>query len=105
MKHFKTYDKQDVLSLTRLRKFEARLGESIQVIADKAHWEESLAQSTARYVMLGIPEDIGVRANHGVEGTDSIWVPFLSAFLNIQSNDFLVGDEMLLMGHFDFRRS
>ncbi|MDF2192071.1 arginase family protein [Paraflavitalea sp. CAU 1676] len=102
MKHFKTYDKQDVLSLTRLRRFETRLGESIQVIADKAHWEESLAQSTARYIMLGIPEDIGVRANHGVGGTDSIWVPFLSAFLNIQSNDFLVGDEILLMGHFDF---
>lgn len=102
MKHFKTYDKQDVLSLTKLRKFETRLGESIQVIADKAHWEESLAQSTARYVLLGIPEDIGVRANHGVGGTDSIWLPFLTAFLNIQSNDFLVGDEILLLGHFDF---
>ncbi|WP_315815786.1 hypothetical protein [Paraflavitalea speifideaquila] len=52
--------------------------------------------------MIGIPEDIGVRANHGVGGTDSIWIPFLSAFLNIQSNDFLEGDDILLLGHFDF---
>lgn len=102
MKHFKYYDKQDVLSLTKIRKFETRLGESIQVITDKTKLEASLAQSTARYVLLGIPEDIGVRANHGIGGTDSIWIPFLTAFLNIQSNDFLVGDEVLLLGHFDF---
>lgn len=102
MKHFKFYDKQDVLSLTKLRKFETRMGESIQVIADKSQLETSLAQSTAAYVLIGIPEDIGVRANHGVGGTDSIWIPFLSAFLNIQSNDFLLGDDILLLGHFDF---
>ena len=35
-------------------------------------------------------------------GTDSVWVPFLTAFLNIQSNDFVTGDEILLLGHFDF---
>lgn len=102
MKHFKYYDKQDILSLTKLRKFETRLGECIQVIADKNQLEASLAQSTATYVLIGIPEDIGVRANHGVGGTDSIWIPFLSSFLNIQSNDFLLGDEVLLLGHFDF---
>lgn len=102
MKHFKYYDKQDILSLTKLRKFETRLGECIQAVADKNQLENSLAQSTAAYVLIGIPEDIGVRANHGVGGTDSIWVPFLSSFLNIQSNDFLLGDEVLLLGHFDF---
>jgi formiminoglutamase len=29
-------------------------------------------------------------------------MPFLSAFLNIQSNDFLNGEEILVLGHFDF---
>ena len=28
--------------------------------------------------------------------------PFLQSFLNIQSNDFLAGAEILLLGHFDF---
>ena len=100
--HFKCYDKQDLLYFTRLRRFETRLGERIQVINDKNHLEEALDRSTARYVVFGVPEDIGVRANYGIGGTDSVWTPFLGSFLNLQSNDFLSGDELLLLGHFDF---
>jgi formiminoglutamase len=100
--HFKFYDKQDILYFTRIRRFETKLGERLQVIRDKQQLEQSLEQSTAKYVMFGIPEDIGVRANYGNGGTDSSWMPFLSSFLNIQSNDFLGGDEILLLGHFDF---
>jgi len=100
--HFKCYDKQDLLSATRLRRFETKLGERIQVVADKNNIEESLGRSTARFVVFGIPEDIGVRANYGVGGADSAWATFLPAFLNVQSNDFLSGDELLLLGHFDF---
>src|SRR4051812_6151562 len=100
--HFKYYDKQDILHLTKIRRFETKLGESMQVLSDKQHPETALQQSTARYVLFGIPEDIGVRANYGTGGADSAWMPFLSAFLNIQSNDFLNGQEILLLGHFDF---
>ncbi|MGP2420489.1 hypothetical protein, partial [Listeria monocytogenes] len=35
-------------------------------------------------------------------GADSAWLSFLKAFLNIQSNDFLEGSDILLLGHFDF---
>jgi formiminoglutamase len=102
MKHFKYYDKNDILYLTRLRRFETKAGECIQVVADKEHLEISLQHTTAKYVLLGIPEDIGVRANFGTGGTDSLWIPFLSSFLNLQSNDFMSGEEVLLLGHFDF---
>jgi len=102
MKHFKFYNKHDVLNLTRIRRFETKLGETVQVIPDTAGFEATLQQSTARYVVFGIPEDIGIRANHGTGGADSAWMSFLSAFLNLQSNDFLNGEEMLLLGHFDF---
>lgn len=102
MKHFIYYNKQDILTLTKVRRFETKLGENLQVITDKQQLENSLRQSTARFVLFGIPEDIGVRANQGVGGADSAWTPFLSAFLNIQSNDFLTGEEVLLLGHFDF---
>ncbi len=100
--HFKFYDKEDILSLTRIRRFETKLGERIRVINDKQHLEHSLQHSKAPYVLFGIPEDIGVKANYGLGGTDSVWVPFLSAFLNLQSNDFLSGEDILLLGHFDF---
>jgi len=102
MKHLKLYNKQDVLSLTHMRRFETKLGEAITVISDPQHLEESLQRSTAEYVLLGIPEDLGVKANGSVGGADTAWIPFLQAFLNIQSNDFLSGQEILLLGHFDF---
>jgi Arginase/agmatinase/formimionoglutamate hydrolase, arginase family len=102
MKHFIVYSKHDVLNLTHIRRFETKLGETIQVVPDKNNWEEGLQQSLARYVLFGIPEDIGVRANYGRGGAATAWQPFLSSFLNIQSNDFLNGEEMLLLGHFDF---
>ncbi len=60
----------------------------------------SLDESKAKYVLFGIPEDIGVKANNGIGGTESVWQPFLRSFLNIQSNDFLIGDEVLVLGHF-----
>ena len=88
--------------LTSIRKFETKLGERVKCITEKISVEEGLKQSTAKYVLLGIPEDIGVKANQGIGGADSAWFPFLSAFLNIQSNDFLSGDDILLLGHFDF---
>lgn len=102
MQHFKIYTKQDILALTRLRKFETKLGERLQVISNAERLAESIQQSDAKYVLIGIPEDIGVKANYGIGGADTAWIPFLQSFLNIQSNDFLDGDEILLAGHFDF---
>ncbi len=102
MQHFKFYNKQDVLSLTRIRRFETKLGERVKVLENIHAIEASLQQSTAPFVLFGIPEDIGVKANLGIGGADSAWVPFLQSFLNIQSNDFLAGNNVLLLGHFDF---
>ena len=65
-------------------------------------WQEALGLSNAKYVIIGIPEDIGVRANLGKGGADTAWLPFLSAFVNTQSNDFLSGENVLMLGHFDF---
>ena len=101
MKHFKFYEKKDIVSLTKLRRFETKLGERIQYLA-KGQWPEVLQENTAKYVVFGIPEDIGIKANYGIGGADSNWYPFLHAFLNIQSNDFCSGEDVLLLGHFDF---
>ena len=102
MNHFKFYNKQDILSLTRLRKYETKLGEMVDFVTNAEKWQQEIEQTAADYVIFGIPEDIGVQANLGRGGTHTLWNPFLEAFLNIQSNDFLEGPEMMLMGHFDF---
>ena len=102
MKHFKFYNKQDILRLTHIRKFETKLGERIKCVTENTLLQEALQQTTCNYILFGIPEDIGIKANHGIGGADSAWFPFLSSFLNIQNNDFLSGDSILLLGHFDF---
>jgi formiminoglutamase len=102
MKHFTFYSKEDILSLTKVRRFETRLGERLQYLKAETEWPEVLQQSPAKYVLLGVPEDIGVKANYGIGGADTTWLPFLSSFLNTRSNDFLTGEHILLLGHFDF---
>lgn len=102
MQHLKVYSKQDILSLTRIRRFETKLGERLQVLKDSNDIAKSLAESAARYVLFGVPEDLGAKGNYGIGGTDTLWIPFLQSFLNIQSNDFFDGEEILLIGHFDF---
>jgi formiminoglutamase len=102
MKHFKFYSKEDILSMTKTRRFETRMGERLQFLKPGREWPEVIQESTAKYVILGIPEDFGVKANYGIGGTETAWLSFLDSFLNIQSNDYLTGENTLLLGHFDF---
>jgi formiminoglutamase len=53
-------------------------------------------------VIIGVPEDIGVQANYGNAGSSTAWIPFLQAFLNCHSNDYLTGEDIAVIGHFDF---
>lgn len=89
-------------SLTSTRTGETKLGERVQVIADNSNWEATLKNSDASFVLLGIPEDIGVRANYGVGGTYTLWEPALKALLNVQQTTLLKGESVLVLGHFDF---
>ncbi|HEX2532479.1 MAG TPA: formimidoylglutamase [Chitinophagaceae bacterium] len=100
--HFKAFGKPDILSLTKLRRFETKIGEVVDVLRPDRSFPDQIANLSARYLIIGIPEDMGVRANWGTGGTGSAWASFLQAFLNIQSNDFLEGDDVALIGAFDF---
>ena len=102
MKHFRFYNKQDILYLTKVRRYETKLGECVLYVKDTTQFESFLQTTKAKYFVIGTPEDIGVRANGGVPGTDTSWLSFLQSFLNIQSNDFLNGDDIVMLGHFDF---
>jgi formiminoglutamase len=99
--HFKRYDKINILAFTHLRKYETKLGE--MVLCDNSKdFENAVSETPAKYILFGIPEDIGVKANLGKGGADTAWFPFLESFLNIQSNDFLSGENIFIAGYFDF---
>ena len=100
--HFRQYNKTDILARTHIRRFETKLGEIVKCDAATGDIEKAIAETDAHYIIFGIPEDIGVKANLGKGGADTAWFPFLDSFLNIQSNDFLSGENILIAGHFDF---
>jgi formiminoglutamase len=58
-----------------------------------------LKTSEAKYVLFGIPEDIGVRANFGRPGTASAWECAIGSIANIQHNRFCKGSQILVLGH------
>lgn len=102
MQHLKVYTKQDILYLTRIRKFETKIGEQVLTASDPRNLADSIKNTTAEYVLIGIPECIGVRAYEGEGRSDTAWFSFLKHFLNSQSNDFLAGSSILVLGYFDF---
>lgn len=92
------YTQEDLSSRINFREGENKLGEQVQTISALA----DLQTSTAKFVILGIPEDIGIAANQGIAGASTSWEPALKALLNMQENDFLSGAELLILGHFRF---
>ena len=63
MKYFTVYHRQDLMQHTRIRRFETKTGERIRALTKEGNWQQALQDSPARFVLLGIPEDIGVKAN------------------------------------------
>lgn len=90
-----TFFSQDYISqFIQSRPNETKFGESIQCISSL----DELEHHQASYVLLGIPEDIGIRANRGKPGAAKTWSVFLNAFLNIQANEFNTPENLILLG-------
>lgn len=92
--------KEDIEKILDHRAGETKLGEYVQV--PRNDWEKEMAESNATFVLLGICEDVGVRANGGMGGAGTAWLPFLKSFMNIQHNDFLNGGALFLLGQFSW---
>ncbi len=102
MQNFIFYQKENFLAFTKTRQGENKLGQTIQAVSNVKKWKQELKSSSSKFVLVGIPEDIGVKANYGVGGAHTAWPSFLNAFFNIQQNRFLDGKSIMLLGYFDF---
>ena len=99
--HFSPCKKSDIAARVRVRSGETKLGELIKV-PEGASLISFLQETSARFLVLGVAEDIGVLANGGKAGTAGAWDSFLSSFLNVQANDFTKADTIAVLGHFSF---
>jgi formiminoglutamase len=99
MNYLSIYNQNIINELTRKRANETKIGETVSVINNTDNWKEELKTASAKFVLIGIPEDIGVRANYGRGGAHTAWKPTLDSFLNQQHNYFLDGSNCLVLGH------
>lgn len=86
--NFVPFDQEQLNKFVSLREGEVKLGQCVQFdVSDKTE-----------YIILGISEDIGPRANNGNGGAMNAYSAFLSKFLNMQSNQFLSGENLAIIG-------
>ncbi len=94
------FQDSDLGDLVRSRPGEVRVGQVLGLLGTgggRDPWQQA-QRSGARFALLGIPEDLGPRANLGRPGADGAWEAFLEIFLNQQANHFLPAQEVLLAG-------
>lgn len=89
----------DLAKVTNHRSGEIKFGEKMMTIPKGIDPAAFLKTSDAKYVLFGIPEDIGVRANFGRPGTASAWECAIGSIANIQHNRFCKGSQILVLGH------
>lgn len=98
--------KTKIAEFTVIRTGEKKLGEIVpRTEIDLVNNEDFVKEFSAiyaKYVVLGIPEDIGVRANHGHPGAKNGYNSFLKYFCNMQSNSFINPEEIHILGELHF---
>ncbi|RHZ39993.1 hypothetical protein DYB28_009744 [Aphanomyces astaci] len=96
-----TLQASDLQRLQSQRAGETRLGQALRFIHPDLPLPQGLDEAKAqgvKYVIVGVPEDVGPRANFGNGGAALGFQAFLGRFLNVQANAFVKGSEILLLG-------
>lgn len=88
------YAENQFRSLVSKRDGETKVGECMPVLASL----DNLSNCSSRFVLIGIPEDIGVRANMGRGGAWSAWDAAVKSIVNVQSTDRFTGSELAVLG-------
>ena len=91
----------DLARVTNHRSGEIKFGEKMIVIPKEENQIAFIKNCEAKYVLFGIPEDVGIRANFGRPGAASAWKSAISGIANIQHNRFCKGYDIIVLGSLD----
>ena len=91
----------DLAKVTNFRCGEVKFGEKMITVPKNSDAISFLKTCEAKYVLFGIPEDIGVKANYGRPGAASAWDSAIRSIANIQHNRFCKGSQLLVIGQLD----
>lgn len=84
-----------------IREGEEKLGQKVSIaddIKNLANLSEFLKGISAQFIIVGIAEDIGIRANYGKKGSRNAYENFLSYFVNTQVNQFIDTSNLCILG-------
>jgi formiminoglutamase len=94
----------DLAKVTNHRSGEVKFGEKMITVKKDENSFDLLINSEAQFVLFGIPEDIGIRANYGRPGAASAWESAIRSIANIQHNRFCKGNTILVLGTLDVKQ-
>ncbi|MEO8517378.1 MAG: formimidoylglutamase [Flavobacterium sp.] len=101
MENLIRFKQSDLAKITNFRNGEVKFGEKIITVPKDEDTAEFISKCEAKYVIIGIPEDIGVRANLGRPGAKTAWESTIQSVANIQHNKFCKGNSILILGQVD----
>jgi len=97
-------NQNELARITNHRSGEIKFGEKNITVPKDVNIIDFIRSCEAKFVLFGITEDIGVRANYGRPGTASAYQSALNSLVNIQHNRFCKGGELLILGHLDLTK-
>lgn len=98
LERLQRFSENHLESILSLRAGEMRFGQVVQLPQEE--WETQLQE--VDIVLLGINEDIGVRANLGRAGTAQAFAQSLPHLLALQHNEFIKSQRILILGELNF---
>lgn len=96
------FSKAKLERLISKRNLELKFGEQVKLLPPTKNIYEDLKHLDVNYVILGLPEAVGVFANHGKLGTYNTYEATIKMLLNTQINTFNQANKTLMLGHLDF---
>jgi formiminoglutamase len=101
MEKFIPFTISDLSKITNHRSGEVKFGEQMLTVPKDSDIKEFIKTCEPQFVLFGIPEDIGVRANFGRPGAASAWDCAIASIANIQHNRFCKGSQIVVLGALD----
>ena len=101
MENLIRFKQSDLAKITNFRNGEVKFGEKMIIVPKDEDVMDFMTRSDAKYVIIGIPEDVGVRANLGRPGAKTAWQSAIQSIANIQHNKFCKGSSILILGQVD----
>lgn len=104
MENFEYFNTSTLSEHLVLRKDETKFGEKIKYPSNpEVSLNDFINETKASFVVFGIKEFAGIKANFGRVGTTHSWDVFLSSFLNIQNNKYLKASNIAVIGCLNYK--